>query len=222
MGAVYWQLNDCWPVISWSSIDYFGRFKALQYFAKRFFAPLLLSCCEEGLLSVVTNVNRENYDCEKSIKLCVSNETMTDKTVTVKWALRNNKAEIIEQGSDVVTVDKLSSLWLQKHTFENADITTDYVSYDMYENDEYVSGGTVIFNLPKHYKFLNPNLSYTINGDTITVKADAYAKGVEIISDSDIWLSDNFFDLNGDEKTVKILKGKAENIRLRSVYDIGR
>ena len=222
MGAVYWQLNDCWPVISWSSIDYYGRFKALQYFAKRFFAPLMLSCCEEGLLSVVTNVNRDNYGCEKSIRLCVSNETVTDRTVTVKWELRNNKSEIIESGEDTVTVEKLSSLWLDRHTFENADITTDYVSYDMYENGEYISGGTVIFNVPKHYKFLNPDLSYEINGDEITVKAEAYAKGVEIISDSDMWLSDNFFDLNADEKTVKILKGKAENIRLRSVYDIGR
>ena len=39
MGAVYWQLNDCWPVVSWSSIDYGGRWKALHYYAKRFFCP---------------------------------------------------------------------------------------------------------------------------------------------------------------------------------------
>jgi len=39
MGAIYWQLNDCWPVVSWSSIDYTNRWKALHYFAKRFFSP---------------------------------------------------------------------------------------------------------------------------------------------------------------------------------------
>ncbi len=45
-GSLYWQLDDCWPVASWSSIDYYGRWKALQYFARRFFAPLLVSPVE--------------------------------------------------------------------------------------------------------------------------------------------------------------------------------
>src|SRR5687768_15270333 len=43
MGSLYWQLNDCWPVASWSSVDYFGRWKALQYYARRFYSPLLVS-----------------------------------------------------------------------------------------------------------------------------------------------------------------------------------
>lgn len=43
MGTLYWQLNDCWPVISWSSLDYYGRWKALHYFARRFFSPLLVA-----------------------------------------------------------------------------------------------------------------------------------------------------------------------------------
>ena len=51
MGSIIWQLNDCWPAASWSSIDYFGRWKALHYFEKRFFAPLLLSCSEESTLT---------------------------------------------------------------------------------------------------------------------------------------------------------------------------
>ncbi|MGX8707004.1 MAG: glycoside hydrolase family 2 protein, partial [bacterium] len=51
MGAVVWQLNDCWPVVSWSSIDYHGRWKALHYYERRFFAPVLISCEEEGILS---------------------------------------------------------------------------------------------------------------------------------------------------------------------------
>jgi beta-mannosidase len=53
MGSIFWQLNDCWPVASWSSIDYYGRWKALQYYARRFYAPILVSPhVEEGALKV--------------------------------------------------------------------------------------------------------------------------------------------------------------------------
>ena len=48
MGTLYWQLNDCWPVASWSSIDYFGNWKALHYMARDFFAPLLISGLEDS------------------------------------------------------------------------------------------------------------------------------------------------------------------------------
>lgn len=73
---VVWQLNDCWPVASWASIDYFGRWKALHYYEKRFFAPVLISCHEEGILSQNTNVNAEPFGLKKSAHLNVSNETM--------------------------------------------------------------------------------------------------------------------------------------------------
>lgn len=57
--------------------------------------------------------------------------------------------------------------------------------------------------------------------DTITVTAKSYAKSVEILNESeDIILSDNYFDFNGDSKTVKVLRGNTDKIRLRSVYDI--
>ncbi|HEX8688248.1 MAG TPA: glycoside hydrolase family 2 protein, partial [Pyrinomonadaceae bacterium] len=48
MGSLYWQLDDCWPVASWSGVDYFGRWKALHYYARRFYSPLLVSPHEEG------------------------------------------------------------------------------------------------------------------------------------------------------------------------------
>ena len=48
MGSLFWQLDDCWPVASWSSIDYTGRWKALQYYAHRFYGNILLSPHEEN------------------------------------------------------------------------------------------------------------------------------------------------------------------------------
>ncbi|HXU00611.1 MAG TPA: glycoside hydrolase family 2 protein, partial [Polyangia bacterium] len=52
-GSLYWQLDDCWPVASWSSIDYYGRWKAEQYFARHFFAPVLVSpVLEKGVVSI--------------------------------------------------------------------------------------------------------------------------------------------------------------------------
>ena len=88
MGAIVWQLNDIMPAASWSSIDYFGRWKALHYMEKRFFAPLLLSCEEESMISQDPNVNAEPYRMEKSIRLCVSNETGKSRTVRVRWQVR--------------------------------------------------------------------------------------------------------------------------------------
>lgn len=60
-----------------------------------------------------------------------------------------------------------------------------------------------------------------LEGNRITVAADCYAKSVEILNDNeDLLLSDNYFDLNGGEKTVEVLSGTIDHLRLRSVYDI--
>ncbi len=53
MGALYWQLNDCWPVASWASVDYEGRWKALHYMARRFYAPVLVSGVEDPETGIV-------------------------------------------------------------------------------------------------------------------------------------------------------------------------
>lgn len=222
MGAVYWQLNDCWPVASWSSIDYCSRLKALHYYAKRFFAPLMLSCEEQGLMTAEKDLNRQYFhDFEKSIRLNAANETMQDETVTVRWALRNTRAEILESAEEEITVPALSSVWLEKKEFPNVNLYQEYVSYEMIKDGVVISGGTVNFAYPKYFRYENPNLSYTVNGNQITVKADAYAKSVEILNDNeDLILSDNYFDMNAGTKTVTIESGEITKLRLRSVYDI--
>ena len=223
MGALYWQLNDIWPVASWSSIDYFGRYKALQYVAKRFFAPVMISCCEIGETATRPFVVMEPdfYDFSTQARLSVANETTNPISGTVNWELRRADSKILQSGSENITVPTLSSVWLHNMDFNKTDVENNYLSFSFNVGGTTVSEGTVLFTVPKHFNFVNPNLRYEISGDEITVYADAYAKYVEIDSpDSDFILSDNYFDMNAGSKTVKILEGSPKTIRLRSVYDI--
>ena len=239
MGAIYWQLNDCWPVASWASIDYWGRWKALHYYAKRFFAPVMVSCEEQGWMTAAADMNREHFEFEKSIRLNVTNETLNDKKVTVKWALRNADSSVVRQEETQVAVPALSSVWLDKVEFPEVDYFSQYVSYEAWEEGKCISEGTVIFSYPKYFRYLDPKLSYRVEGDEIIVTAETYAKGVEILNENeDLILSDNYFDMNAGEKRVKILgracreekepidmeaqiaKQLEGGLRLRSVYDI--
>ncbi len=222
MGAVYWQVNDCWPVISWSSIDYHGRWKALHYYARRFFAPVILSCQEESWMTQEANMNRQHFEFEKSIHLNVSNETLAEKKLTVKWQVRNAKARILYSKEKEILVPPLSSVWLEKEELPDINVFEEYVSYQAWDGETQISEGTVIFSYPKYFRYEDPKLSCTVEKNKITVKAETYAKSVEILNDQeDLVLSDNYFDLNGDTKTVEILRGRPEGIRLRSVWNIG-
>ena len=223
MGALYWQLNDIWPVASWASIDYYGRYKALQYVAKRFFAPVMISCKEIGETTTRPYVIMEQgyHDYSTQAQLCVANETLSPVTGTVCWELRSADSTILSQGTQEVTVPALASLWLENMDFHKTDVENNYLSYSFVVDGQIISGGAVLFTVPKHFNFRNPNLRYEVNGNEITVYADAYAKYVEIDSpDSDFILSDNYFDMNAGSRTVRILEGTPKTIRLRSVYDI--
>jgi len=221
MGAVYWQFNDCWPVASWSSVDYCQRLKALHYYAKRFFAPVMISCEEEGMLGSGQELVRLPFEFNKSIRLNVTNETLKDEKVTVKWQLRDASAKVLREEMVDITVPKLSAVWLDKVELPEVDIYNQYVSFAAYIAGEKVSEGTVIFSYPKYFRYEKPELSYKVEGNKITVSATKYAKSVEILNENeDLILSDNYFDLNGDSKTVEVLSGNIDSIRLKSVYDI--
>lgn len=221
MGAVYWQFNDCWPVASWSSVDYEGRLKALHYYARRFFASVMISCEEEGMLGSGQELVRLPFGFNKSVRLCVSNETLEEKQVQINWEIRDSKANILDGFCTTRTVPAQTSLWLEKQDLPDIDIWNEYVSYRALIGDEIVSEGTVIFSLPKYFRYIDPHLSYKVDGNKITVLADAYAKSVEIRNDNDdLILTDNFFDMNAGERTVEVISGDITNLRLRSVYDI--
>ena len=221
MGAVYWQINDIWPVASWASIDYFGRWKALHYFAKRFFAPVMLSCRETGEMTERPSCVAQPEPIRKAARLSVANETAEAVSGTVRWALRDPSANILQSGEVAVTVDAFSSLWLDEMEFTDRDELSEYLSFEFIVGGKPVSSGTALFCMPKHYSFIDPKLQVVQNGGAITVTASAYAKSVELYSrDEDFILSDNFFDLNAGSVTVRILRGEAGEIRARSVYDL--
>lgn len=221
MGAVVWQLNDIWPVASWSSIDYFGRWKALHYSEKRMFAPILISCQEIGELSERPYCIEEPREIEKSTQLCVSNETMHVVKGRVYWSLRRSSGEVIVEGREEVEVAPLSAYWLTKQDFSEQNELECYYSYRLEVDEKVVSEGTCLFTAPKHFAFCDPHLKLRREGDSLFVTADAFAKFVEIEGvDADVKLSDNYFDMNPGTVEVKIEAGDATEFRVRSVYDI--
>lgn len=222
MGAVIWQLNDCWPVASWAGIDYFGRWKALQYYARRFFAPVLISCHEEGLVNQEgISVNTERIDPRKTARLNVSNETMTPFTGKAFWALRRPDASVIEEGSFDVEAPALTAVWLPEQDFTRYDAYDCCYTYRLADpSGRTVGEGSVLFCAPKHFRFTDPGLTARIEGDEIVVTAKAYARSVELQCGADVVLEDNFFDMAGGQRRVKVLRGEAKDASVRSVYDI--
>lgn len=221
MGAIVWQLNDIWPVASWASIDYYGRWKALHYAEKKMFAPVMISCEEIGELSERPFCITEPAPIEKSAKLHVANETMQEVTGIVEWKLCKPNSEVILKGSKEVTVPALDGLWLDKLDFNAYDEREIHLSYRFVVDGKVVSANSCLFTPPKHYYFENPALYVTREGNCLTVHASAYAKNVELeAADGDCKLSDNYFDMEAGTYRVEILEGDATEFSCKSVYDI--
>ena len=222
MGTVVWQLNDIWPVASWASIDYYGRWKALHYAEKKAFAPVMISCEEVGELSERPHCIAQPAPIEKSARLHVANETMERVSGKVTWELCEPDGSIILSGKKNVAVEPLSGVWLEKLDFSDYDELAVYLSYAFSVDGEVVSENTCLFTAPKHFAFKDPELSYRREGNTLIISAAAYAKNVWIEGvDGDVKLSDNSFDMNAGEKRVEILEGDAKEFSLKSVYQIG-
>lgn len=227
MGAIYWQLNDCWPVASWSSIDYYGRWKALHYAAKRFYAPILISACEEGT----------------KVEIHLTNESFNKVKGEIIWRLRDTGGEIIKERTIESELEALSSKCFEKLDFEKELSSTElcrrtYLEFQFVNQGEVLSSGTVLFVKAKHFTFIDPRLKFNIEEKNeefiINITAESFAKFANIdLKDTDAVFQDNYFDLSPDvNKKITLSKNSIsrklnmeelkEQIILRSLIDTYR
>lgn len=222
MGAIYWQLNDTWPTASWASLDYFGRWKALHYAARRFYAPVLLSAHEDGT----------------DVALNISNEKLCDFTGEVNWAVIENDFTVIESGSISVNVGAMSAKDVAvldlSHSIKGHERTRVLV-YSLCSSGEQLSCGSLLFTKPKFFCFRREKPVFTVTGEKgtfrISVSCGSYANGVFIDSKSvDMQLSDNLFDIISGEpvtvtavcdNTVLTAQDIAADLTIMSAADIG-
>jgi len=201
MGAMYWQLNDCWPVASWASIDYFGRWKALHYAAKRFFNPILISACEEGT----------------DVSIHVTNDTFNRASGSVCWRLRSTDGEILAEQALAVDIMPLKSeQCVDLDLSETLDTVekqrNHYLEYEYIANNKSVSSGTVLFVKPKHLNLKKPQISVRVsekkNQFTVTLESKKFAKFLKLdLKKADAVFEDNYFDLSpGTRKKIEVLK----------------
>ncbi len=188
MGTLYWQLNDCWPVASWSSIEFNRHWKALQYYARRFFAPVLLSAQDE----------------DASVKLHVTNDRMQPFRGTVLWSLETLDGMPLDEAATTVEVAGGSSACVADLDFaEHLDMDSKrslVFVYELREDDSLVSRAMIPFAPSKHMELPQPGISTTVTevgGEVvIQVSAEKAARFVMLDMEShDLRFSDNFFDI---------------------------
>ena len=223
MGAIYWQLNDIWPTASWSSIDYYGRWKALHYYARRFFEPVHLSCEEYGESQDRSSIIEEPHGpVPLRAKLNISNETRNGVPYKVIWQLRTPSGDILKQGQENGNVEALSSRWICSLDFHGHDFRSVHLGYQLVSDGHPGAYSSVLFTEPKYYLWQDPELTVVRNGSSLIVSAKAYAKSVEIYSDSGKFvLDDNFFDMEPGERRLEIIEEEGVDcFNARSVWDI--
>ncbi len=201
MGTLYWQLNDCWPVASWSSLDYYGRWKALHYMARHFFEPLLLSAVED-------------ID-QGTVEVHLTNDHRQPQAGQVRWRLLDTAGAVIAQGDLAAEIGAQQSRCI--HTLDLAEHIAQHgprrllLWLGLYQDEALVSSNFVTFVRPKHLELHDPQIRASISDDGQTVRLEAQHPALwawVTLPGSEARFSDNF---------VHLLPGQPVEIRLSNL-----
>ena len=130
MGTLYWQLNDAWPVTSWSSIDYYGRPKVLQERLKTLFAPVLLSLDQKDYGIFVTSDLLRNIDGTLSVTVCdLENRPLFEQELQVKLEANENRKFVVEGLSDCLRKADLKKVYVKLELAEGDTLTAERKCY---------------------------------------------------------------------------------------------
>ncbi len=192
MGTLYWQLNDTWPVASWSSIDYHGRWKALHYMARHFFAPLLVSAHEHPETGTVD--------------VHVTSDLLTETEGQLSWTVTNVAGNSLDSGTQALQIPANASQQVQ--TLDVNNVLADHGERDLLVwlelscPGQETSCNLVTFARPKHLELsTNPGINIdiesvdnAIHSLTLTAKHPALWCWLER-DGMDARFSDNFVHL---------------------------
>ncbi|MBQ3844990.1 MAG: glycoside hydrolase family 2 protein [Bacteroidales bacterium] len=218
MGTLYWQLNDAWPVISWSSIDYAGNKKALHWKLKDLYSPLLIGVLPCNKLPI--------GDDSPTIYIC--NDYYKDIDADLVINIRDFDGKLLKSHTEKVFIPENSSIYVPIFVAdftEKLSFREIYFEMQLVENDETIAERIHCFFEPKYLELkkvdLIPEITVENGIGTITLVSNTFVKDVYIwfsensqCSDA----SDNFFDLEPNKTKTVTFKTKSENPDISIIY----
>lgn len=209
MGSLFWQLNDSWPVVSWSSIDYYGNWKAMQYQSQRAFAPVLINAIKEGDDLCVYLISDELQDRD-DVRLTVELMDFDGKSHG-KWT-QNGK---LTANTSMLFLKKRVDEFLSKQ-----DAATSFLRFTLKaKNGAALADEVFYFAYPKDQKLPEARIETSVKkrGEAIemTLKTDKLARDIFIeVPVQGVRFSDNFFDLMpGQRKKITITSPEGYSLK---------
>jgi beta-mannosidase len=206
MGSLYWQLNDCWPVTSWSTLDYYGNWKAAHYQVKESFAPIFFAVTEDadGLSIIGSNDNLEAISGTLAVKLI-------DFSGKELWTASKECTLDVEKNKNCL---QISNAELPKFEKEKTVLVIAFTS------NKKKTVAHHYFVKPKELQLEKPTIEIKIVGETlIEIKTNTLAKNVYLQA-NDAFFEENYFDLvPGIPKIIKTEKPTQET-KVMSLFDV--